>query len=420
MIYCSSPSRARYLSKEFLKFLKKETSSNNHDISLIEWIEENIHKNWILLECLKYGISFHDGALQKHIASSIIKYFNEKKLSFLFCASTIIEGVNTSAKNIIIFDKQKGGTKKTDIIDFFDYSNIKGRAGRMMIHYVGKVFNFNEAFQKNKDLIVDIPFFEQNPIKDEVLIHLDEIDILDKNSSQYNKINTIPDNEKNLFKRNGVLVDGQINILNTLRKDIIDKANLIIWKGYPTWERLEYLLTLGWNYLLKPTETTRPMTLNKLVKITMDYGTNQSIIYLINSNIKFFSKQPRYSSFSPEDILDEAIRDAFNILRHWFQYKVPKWLRTINTLQEFVCLEKGLTKKGSYGFYADRIESDFIRDNLSILSEYGIPKSAINKMEKYINSDLDETEVVKLVKSDKFIKKINLINYEKEKIKDSL
>ena len=417
MIYCSSPSRARYLSKQFLKFLKQYMSKHQYEISLVEWIEKNIHKNWILLECLNYGIAFHDGALQKHISSSIIKYFNDGKLNFLFCTSTIIEGVNTSAKNIIIFDKQKGGTKKTDIIDFFDYSNIKGRAGRMMIHYVGKVYNFNEPFLKDKELVVDIPFFEQNPIKDEVLIHLDEEDIIDKFSEQYNKITNLPIDEKIMLKKNGLLIDGQIKILNILREDIQINSELILWKGYPSWDKLEYVLSLGWNNLLKDTETTRPMTLPKLVKVTSDYGKKQNIIDLINSNITFFRKSKKYNE---NDILDEAIRDAFNILKHWFQYKVPKWLRTIHTLQEFICLEKGLLKKGNYIFYADIIESDFIRDNLSILTEYGIPKSAITKIEKYISSDLDENEVVKLVKKKDFISRMNFIDYEKEKIKENL
>lgn len=57
------------------------------------------------------------------------------KIKYLFCTSTIIEGVNTSAKNIIYYDSTKG--RRTPI-DFFDYSNIKGRAGRLMVHYIGK------------------------------------------------------------------------------------------------------------------------------------------------------------------------------------------------------------------------------------------------------------------------------------------
>lgn len=38
---------------------------------------------------------------------------------------------------------------------------------------------------------------------------------------------------------------------------------------------------------------------------------------------------------------DEAIQSVFQVLRHWFQYKVPKWIGVINTLQEYVCSSKG-------------------------------------------------------------------------------
>ena len=83
-------------------------------------------------------------------------------LKYLFCTSTIIEGVNTSAKNVVIFDNKKG----LNLIDFFDYSNIKGRSGRMMEHYVGKVYNFNKI-KKTCDAIMfshtDDLNIERNP-----------------------------------------------------------------------------------------------------------------------------------------------------------------------------------------------------------------------------------------------------------------
>ncbi len=416
IVYCSSPARARYLAKKFLAFLDEKIHAQQYtdEIKLIEWIEKYVNKDWILAKCLKNRIAFHDGALQKHITSSVVKYFNEKKLNYLFCTSTLIEGVNTSAKNIIIFDNKKG-TRKEHIIDYFDYSNIKGRAGRMMVHYIGKVYNFNPPMRKSNDLIVDIPFFQQNPIKDEVLIHLDESNVINKTSDQYKKIEKIPHDEQILFKRNGVLVDGQIKILQQLRTGIVENLSLVLWSGYPNYNQLEYVLRLGWGNLLKPTETTRPMTLNKLIKITFDYGMKQSIDYLIKSNIVYITEH-NAACLSSEDILDEAIRDAFNILRHWFQYKVPKWLRTINLLQEFICLEKGLNQQGNYLFYADKIESDFIRENLSILAEYGIPKSAIQKIGNYIEVDLNESEVIKIVKDEQFLSKIDLLEYEKETI----
>ncbi len=415
MIYCSSPASARKLSKKFYEYLKEKIEFANEEISLIEWIEKNVTKNWSLIEQLKYKIAFHDGALQKHITSSVVKYFNEEKINFLFCTSTIIEGVNTSAKNIIIFDNKKGGKP----IDYFDYSNIKGRAGRMMIHYTGKVYNFNPPIQKDDKMIIDIPFFQQNPIKDEVLIHLEDNEVKDKESKQYKKLHTISQEERNLFKENGVLVYGQKEILEILRRDIERKKDLIRWSGFPKYEQLEYILNLGWDNLLKESETKYPMTKKKLTKVTFDYGNKQDIRYLVKSNYDFMIKEDRYSDCTKQEIFDEAVREAFQILRHWFQYKVPKILRTLNSLQEFVCNELNI-KAGNYSLYADKIESDFVQDNLSILLEYGIPKSAISKLEKHIDSSISEDEVIKILQRDDLLGKANLLKYEKEKINDSL
>jgi replicative superfamily II helicase len=176
IIYCSSPSRVRYLSNNFLNYiLERIAAKENEELDIIEWIKINISPDWILINLLRNEIGIHDGALQKHITTSIIDYFNNKKIKYLFCTSTIIEGVNTSAKNIIYFDSTKG--RRTPI-DYFDYSNIKGRAGRLMVHYIGKIYNFNQI-PENNQIVIDIPFFEQNPISDEVLINLELEEIKD-------------------------------------------------------------------------------------------------------------------------------------------------------------------------------------------------------------------------------------------------
>jgi replicative superfamily II helicase len=134
IIYCSSPNRVRYLADKFTKFLEEKNIQKIEKLPLVEWIEENINPKWNLINFLNFEIGINDGALQKHINSSMIDYFNEEKLKYIFCTSTIIEGVNTSAKNIIYFDKKKG----LNDIDYFDYSNIKGRSGRMVILYILK------------------------------------------------------------------------------------------------------------------------------------------------------------------------------------------------------------------------------------------------------------------------------------------
>ena len=418
IIYCSSPARVRYISKKFCGYLvEQDVEPESEELSIIEWIRNNVSDKWGVINCLNLGIGIHDGALQKHITSSIINYFNENKLKYLFCTSTIIEGVNTSAKNVVFFDKTKGHRKP---IDFFDYSNIKGRSGRMMIHYLGRIYNFNKPPEKEA-IVVDIPFFEQKDIHDEVLIHIDEKDVKNKESKQYKELKKIPSEERELFKKNGVLIKGQKRILEILKESIHeeDKYKLLFWDGFPKYQQLGYVLSLGWDNLIKKGETTRPMTLPKLIKVTFDYGIHQSISYLVESNNLYFKKLKKFENKTDEEVFDEAVRDAFQILRHWFHYKVPKWLNVMNELQKYVC-EKNNLEPGNYAYYAHQIENDFVRKNLSILVEYGIPKSAINKIENKISKDLDEDKILDEIKYKRLIETSDLIDYEKEKIRGNL
>jgi len=53
----------------------------------------------------------------------------------------------------------------------------------------------------------------------------------------------------------------------------------------------------------------------------------------------------------------------------------------MNELQKYVC-EKNNLESGNYTHYANQIENDFVRENLSILVEYGIPKVCNKQIRK--------------------------------------
>ena len=430
IIYCSSPSKVRELAEKFSLFLEKENIEKSEKLPLVEWIEQHINPKWNLINFLDFEIGINDGALQKHINSSMIDYFNNKKLKYIFCTSTIIEGVNTSAKNVIFFDKTKG---RRTLIDYFDYSNIKGRSGRMMIHYIGKIFNFNPPPEKEGEMVVDIPFHQQNPIKDEVLNGLKDSDIKSevKDTKQYKELLKIPQEKRVLFQKNGVSIKGQRQILDIIsnldetylisRKNYSQEYkiyNLINWTGEPKYDQLQFILDLCWNNLMKSSETTSPMTKAKLVTMTFNFSIKKDIFALIKDDFSFQRPLKLNIGKSDTEVLNQSIRNIFSISRHWFQYKVPKWLSIMNELQKYVCEKNGKTA-GNYSFYASQIENDFIRDNLTILSEYGIPTSAINKLSQKIDEKLSEDEVLVRLR---YISRNsdNLLDYEKDKINEML
>ena len=137
LVYCSSPRAATALANELLVF--KPLSESDHIINaLCAWIAETYHASWSLITCLKHGIGLHHARLPRALAQLIIELFNAKRLDILICTSTIIEGVNTSAKNVIMHEQKIG---RQDI-DFFTFNNVAGRAGRMFKQFYWKCFHF--------------------------------------------------------------------------------------------------------------------------------------------------------------------------------------------------------------------------------------------------------------------------------------
>ena len=289
LIFCASPSTARKLAFAYCRHLKdRGVESASNKVPLIDWIDENISWGWSLTNCLAYRIGVHDGAMPKHITTSTIRYFNDNKLTYLFCTNTIIEGVNTSAKNVIFYDNKIGNKD----VDYFDYSNIRGRAGRLMEHYVGRIINLKRPPEK-ENISIDIPLIDQNPIESEVLVNLEKEDVKDikDNKKRYNDFNSLDDELKTILKRNAVSIEGQLKIVSELERDINipDKYALILWNR-PDKElhnQMQYLLDLCWENLSNENERKSfgPKNWVRAKLVSVCYG--DSIAKIIEDDISY-------------------------------------------------------------------------------------------------------------------------------------
>lgn len=154
IIYCRSPGRALRIAK----FLVRSGYIKKIEDDYIEWLNQHYHPEWEYSHSFRNGIGMHYGGLPRAMQQYVIDKFNRGELPFLICTSTIIEGVNTVAKNVFIYDNRNGNYS----IDRFTHGNIKGRAGRMGIHFVGKVFCMEELPQQSDCFEVEIPLGKQN------------------------------------------------------------------------------------------------------------------------------------------------------------------------------------------------------------------------------------------------------------------
>ncbi|WEA01185.1 DEAD/DEAH box helicase [Mucilaginibacter sp. SJ] len=420
LIYCSSPNKATTLGIEFISHLMShqvnlgiENLMDNQDI--LEWITQNVNPKWSLIDAINSGVAFHHGALPRHLGSSIVDAFNSGSIRWLFCTSTLIEGVNTSAKNVVLFDKEKG----TKQIDFFDYKNIAGRSGRMKKHFIGNVIRF-EKQPDQMELFVDIPLFDQENAPLEILVALDEADV-DKNvKHRLDAFNNLDDDLKNVLKKNASInIDGQLKIIKLIEDDIKSYRFLLNWSAYPTYDQILAVIELAWNNLLKPGENKADIrSPAHLAVLTIKYSNLKSVSALINDIIN----DSYYVSLYPEEQkrINTMAFFILNITRHWFDYKLPKWISVISDLQEYV-LKKNNMPFGNYSFFASSLEHTFLPASLAALMEYDIPVSAINKLRRFLNENLSPETLINQCNrmTDEALKSRGLINYEIKKIRNA-
>ncbi len=167
-VFVSSPDRANRLATEAAGRMAVSHGSE----AFSDWLRDNVGPRWPLVEAVKHGFGVHHGRIPRAIAAQMVRMFNAGDLPVLFCTSTLIEGVNTAAKTVLIVDK----AINRENYDFFTFSNIRGRAGRLGQHHVGKVLLFNEPPAPELTEVSPTMFGDEDEAPDDYVVHLDEGD----------------------------------------------------------------------------------------------------------------------------------------------------------------------------------------------------------------------------------------------------
>lgn len=144
IVYCNTVADTIEFALAFSKSLPEKTDERIDQ--LISLIKSYVHKDYFLIDCLKKGVAFHFGRLPQRIRERTEKLFEEKVIDYMFCTSTLLEGVNLPAKNIFIFSNAIGNSKFSDI----DFWNLAGRAGRLNKELSGNIICVRMEDKKNR------------------------------------------------------------------------------------------------------------------------------------------------------------------------------------------------------------------------------------------------------------------------------
>jgi hypothetical protein len=377
LIYCRSPSQANKLVK-LLASSGIDYHSNDLD-QVADWVADAFHSEWTLQFALRKGVGFHHGRVPRALAHLNVKLFNEKKLRFLVCTSSLIEGVNTVAKNVVIYEGKIASSR----LDFFTFQNILGRSGRMFKHFVGRVFILDPPPEYQLD-IVDIPVFTQGeatPLG--LLLQVDDVDLTDRSRERLRNFNEQSELPISILRENAHIdPDQQINLAKVIRDNASDLHPLLAWTGYPEWEQLRTACELIYEEFVKrPTNgvfsgAQLAFRLNEMRRS----ATVQDFIRTILERDRFVNTP------------DEAVEAAFLFQRNWASFSLPRYLNALSVIQREVFRQLRMPA-GDYSFYAARVENLFLAAELPALEEYGIPVQVGLKLQDRLILDqgLDQT-----------------------------
>jgi hypothetical protein len=375
IIFCRSPNRAA----DVATALVESGIAFPSDLAsqAAEWLGENYHPDWHVAKSLQNGIGVHHARIPRAIAQFVVRAFNEDALRYLICTSTLIEGVNTKARNIIILDN----TINRAPIDFFTFNNIRGRSGRMGTgHFVGNVFTFYEPPQDDLPL-VDVPAFMQTEdTPDSLLVQLDEDDLTPQSRRRVSRIKA-----SNLLSyetiraNNGIEPAKQFAFAKDLAENLLRYAPLLGWRQYPTTLQLQAMCNIFWTFFDGA----------RLARGSV--RSARQLAFLVGRlRSKPTAKEMIRSQAAYEGNIDLAVQQVLDFLRLWAGFHFPQLLRVVGRIQQEVLGRRNL-RVGDYGFFASQVESLFLDPTMLALEEYGLPLELVRKLERQLipRGDLD-------------------------------
>lgn len=134
LVYCNSRELTIQYAKEFAETIDDSDDANLRVASNI--IKQYIHRDYYLAELVRKGVAYHFGNMPQLIRSLIEKLYRSGEIKYVFCTSTLLEGVNMPTQNLFILHNKQG----RKILEPIDFWNLAGRAGRMTKELQGNVF----------------------------------------------------------------------------------------------------------------------------------------------------------------------------------------------------------------------------------------------------------------------------------------
>lgn len=386
LIYVPTQEMAENLAKHYSAHLSKKATKTNNEVlkNFLTHISEHISPEWNLVDALKNGTAFHHGGVPRYVQTEIIELFNEGVIHSLFCTSTLAEGVNTSAKNVVIYDPKKSTTP----LRTFDRKNIEGRSGRFRRHFIGNVFYLEKPTDKEEKTSVDFEIYDSDELADEDVILISDKDLSENNLKSKEAVadklkqNGIPDSviQKNRF----ISIDKQIELITSLRSE----AELFLESKRPA----DLLRTENLQYIFDKIMILSELDSGgRLGGQTAKQWRWLASEYINKPNFKTVIAHTILKDYSSD--INTRIRRSLKIMTQYFEFMFPKYMQALQELYNFVADERK-AKPVDLGLLISFLEYGTSDEVEILLRDAGLPLEIVKKIIKVFSGCTDMNEIV--------------------------
>ena len=376
-----------------------EQESNPILNEFIAWGKREIHPQWSIIKALEKGFLVHHGQLPLGIRMLELSLFNSdlSNYSRLICTSTLLEGVNTTAKNIII---TKPNRSYNLTFDAFDFYNLVGRTGRLYKHYLG-IAHYIKApsdpeYEKEKALkTIEFELTDSSIDMDinfgDYSSHPEFIAVLNQLGITYEDYKSVIA-RKYRFSTVKALLDRYLQ----RRYNLLD--NLYRLKVDPNQSKLSVVRVLyeiienrSWNFNLNTFIINRltykyRQSVREVVDETVKYYPRESISKIINTTIRYKSSYIEFDFYNKVDLIrffmrcEKVDEELVNVLH-------DRLLKNIEMLYYLTSPSKKMLK--DMGIYEGDIEH--------IISVIGDNFADIGELQRLLSAHFDQLGDVSVV-----------------------
>jgi len=374
LVFSKSPPAAEDLMEDILDAgINYETNLGK---TLGLWIERNYHRDWKIARGAANGIVVHHGRLPRSLGQLFVQLFDKGEIKTLICTSTLIEGVNTSAANVFVFDKK---ISRFDF-DFFSFSNIRGRVGRMMRHFVGNAYLYHEA-PEAIETSVNIPVLsDPGRSTDYLVMNIDRSDLSTSGQDRQDTLPKVSGLPEEVIKEHGLLgVPLLQTLLHRIREIVDDAPNTLDWRGIPDREQR---IAVAEPALIVAHSRQEATGIHTPKQVAWAWAQLKQIRTL-SGFLRWFA-----STFFKEEQA-KGVDCAFQFLQAC-EFGFPRSLSAVEALVTFAMPGSS----PSYGTYLSALEEWFRPSWIKQLDESGVPVPLGERLQRYLRAPATRAEAV--------------------------